>query len=117
MIDLTIDELLDPDPSVEISDDLENSAVLADWLGLSSSRINQLARDGVFQRDYHNGQYAFPLKASVQAYAEHLRNRSVRSSDQPTLRMTVQQTVRWTLPPAASLTDRPLGRPTVSPTD
>jgi len=81
MIDLTIDELLDPDPSVEISDDLENSAVLADWLGLSSSRINQLARDGVFQRDYHNGQYAFPLKASVQAYAEHLRNRSVRSSD------------------------------------
>ena len=81
MIDLTIDQLLDFDPSVEISDDLENSAVLADWLGLSSSRINQLARDGIFERDYHKGQYAFPLKASVQAYAEHLRNRSVRSSD------------------------------------
>ncbi|WP_435001611.1 hypothetical protein [Sulfitobacter sp. MF3-043] len=66
---------------MEIPDDLENSAVLADWLGLSSSRINQLARDGIFERDFHNGQYAFPLKASVQAYAEHLRNRSVRSSD------------------------------------
>ncbi|MGJ5621616.1 hypothetical protein ACEWL3_020435 [Sulfitobacter sp. MF3-043] len=81
MIDLSIDQLLDFDPSVEIPDDLENSAVLADWLGLSSSRINQLARDGIFERDFHNGQYAFPLKASVQAYAEHLRNRSVRSSD------------------------------------
>jgi phage terminase Nu1 subunit (DNA packaging protein) len=81
MENLTIDELLDPGPSVEIPDDLITSADLGEWLGLTSSRVNQLARDSVLPRVDAPGGFAFPLKQSVQAYAEHLRNRSVRSSD------------------------------------
>lgn len=81
MNDLTIAELLGPSPSVEIPDDLATSAELGDWLGLTSSRVNQLARDSILPRVDASGGFAFPLKQSVQAYAEHLRNRSVRSSD------------------------------------
>jgi len=81
MENLTIDELLGPAPSVEIPDDLATSADLGEWLGLTSSRVNQLARDSILPRVDAPGGFAFPLKASVQAYAEHLRNRSVRSSD------------------------------------
>lgn len=81
MENLTIDELLDPGPSVEIPDDLATSAELGEWLGLTSSRVNQLARDSILPRVDAPGGFAFPLKQSVQAYAEHLRNRSVRSTD------------------------------------
>jgi|AntAceMinimDraft_12_1070368.scaffolds.fasta_scaffold67280_1 hypothetical protein len=81
MENLTIDELLDPGSSVEIPDDLATSADLGEWLGLTSSRVNQLARDSILPRMDAPGGFAFPLKASVQAYAEHLRNRSIRSSD------------------------------------
>ncbi|MCX7567125.1 hypothetical protein OS189_12300 [Sulfitobacter sp. F26169L] len=84
MNDLSIADLLGPSPSVEISDDradLATSAEIADWLGLTSSRVNQLARDSILPRVDAPGGFAFPLKQSVQAYAEHLRNRSVRSSD------------------------------------
>jgi len=82
MENLTIEELLDPGPSVEIpQSDLVTSADLGEWLGLTSSRVNQLARDSILPRVDAPGGFAFPLKASVQAYAEHLRNRSVRSSD------------------------------------
>ncbi|MGJ8594374.1 hypothetical protein [Sulfitobacter sp.] len=84
MNDLSIADLLGPSPSVGISDDrddLATSAELGDWLGLTSSRVNQLARDSILPRVDAPGGFAFPLKHSVQAYAEHLRNRSVRSSD------------------------------------
>jgi phage terminase Nu1 subunit (DNA packaging protein) len=81
MTDFSIADLLGPAPSVEISDDLATSAELGEWLGLTSSRVNQLARDAILPRVDAPGGFAFPLKQSVQAYAEHLRNRSVRSSD------------------------------------
>lgn len=84
MTNLSVDELLDFEPSVDSPDesDLVSSAELASWLGLKSgSQVNQLARDGIFDRDYVGGQYAFPLKASVQAYGDHMRNRVVRKSD------------------------------------
>ncbi|WP_238372434.1 hypothetical protein [Heliomarina baculiformis] len=78
----TIDELLDLGPTVETpQDDLVTSADLGSWLGLTSSRVNQLARDSIIPRVDVPGGFAFPLKQSVQAYAEHLRNRSVRNSD------------------------------------
>lgn len=84
MTDFSVADLLGPEPSendVEISGELISAAALADWLGLSSGRVNQMARDGILQRDYHDGHFAFPLKLSVQAYSEHLRTRAIRSSD------------------------------------
>ncbi len=81
MTDFTIADLLGPDPSVEIPDELATSAELGEWLGLTSSRVNQLARDSVLPRVDHHGSFAFPLKESVRPYADYLRNRDTRSAD------------------------------------
>lgn len=82
---MEISDLLDitPDP---VPDHLVTSAELADWLGLSSGRINQLARDGILPREALPLRgWGFPLKAAVRAYAEHTRSAAARRAADPDL--------------------------------
>ncbi|SIN99068.1 hypothetical protein [Vannielia litorea] len=71
-----IEDLLDMSPDAEPPSDgeLVTSAELAEWLGLSTGRLNQLARDGVLPRETTGLKgHKFPLRASVRAYCEHTR--------------------------------------------
>lgn len=82
---MEISDLLDmtPDP---MPDHLVTSAELAEWIGLSSGRINQLARDGVLPREALPLRgWGFPLKAAVRAYSEHTRSAAARRSADPEL--------------------------------
>ncbi len=79
-----IDEFLADDPAEEASDRV-SAAELAEWLGLTSSRINQLARDGVIPRETAPGGYVFPCRAGVRAYCEHTRAAASRKSADPKL--------------------------------
>lgn len=60
-----------PDPPR--SDDLVPIAGLADWLSIGTSRIGELARDGVLPRVVTLGGHRYPVKSCVQAYVTHLR--------------------------------------------
>lgn len=78
MTDLSMEDLLGPDP--EPADELVPAAELAAWLGLSSGRVSELARDGILPRQSVPGGYGFPLKDSVRTYAEYLRKRAGQRS-------------------------------------
>ena len=81
---MEIADLLDLTPDAAPGD-LVTSAELADWLGLSSGRVNQMARDGLLPRETLPGGYGFPLKAAVRAYAEHARAAAARRAADPEL--------------------------------
>lgn len=68
-LDEIMADILGP-PKPDPGDDLVTAAVLADWLNLSPPRLHALAREGVLPRSADS---RFPLKASVRAYADHLR--------------------------------------------
>ena len=57
--------------------------MLASWLGLSTSRVLQLAADGVLQRVTINGRVMFPHRASVLAYIETQRSAAARRAANP----------------------------------
>lgn len=78
---------INPDPITpdvtSLDSDLVTSAVLASWLGLSTSRVLQLAADGVLQRVTLNGRAMFPHRASVLAYIETQRSAAARRAANP----------------------------------
>ena len=78
---------INPDPITpdvtSLDSDLVTSAVLASWLGLSTSRVLQLAADGVLQRVTLNGRVMFPHRASVLAYIETQRSAAARRAANP----------------------------------
>lgn len=88
-MDFDIDDFLgiNPDPitpdATSLDSDLVTSAVLASWLGLSTSRVLQLAADGVLQRVTINGRVMFPHRASVLAYIETQRSAAARRAANP----------------------------------
>jgi phage terminase Nu1 subunit (DNA packaging protein) len=72
-----IDQLL----SLDTDPDMVDAAEVADWLGLTSNRVNALSREGVLPRINQR----FDLKPTVQAYAEHCRNGVTRQRGDPDL--------------------------------
>ncbi|MCF2870315.1 terminase small subunit, Nu1 [Octadecabacter sp. G9-8] len=80
----TVDEPSHRESPTDPADDLVTSGEVADWIGLTTSRVSQLARDGVLPRSDMpgpHGRTGYPLKAVVRAYTEYLRSRSVKTSD------------------------------------
>ena len=75
--------LYDLQPLAPDSADLVSAATVGAWLGLTSSRIQQLARDGILTRLDHNGQLLFPLKSTVLAYCENTRSAAARRAASP----------------------------------
>lgn len=77
----------DPDPACPDSGlpDLVTSATLADWLGLTAARVNELARSGVLPREPVPGGWGYPIKACVRAHAEHARTLAARRQADPDL--------------------------------
>ena len=68
------------------ADDMVTAAMLADWLGLTSGRINELARAGILARQFDGFGHRFPLRLSIQAYALNLRaSATARSQANPEL--------------------------------
>ena len=90
-MDFDIDAFLglDPDPvtpdATDQESDLVTSAVIAAWLGLSTTRITQLAADGVLQRVTIRGRNYFPHRATVLAYIETQRSAAARRAEAPEL--------------------------------
>ncbi|MEL6284576.1 MAG: hypothetical protein AAFQ18_00060 [Pseudomonadota bacterium] len=82
---MEIADLLDITPDADPPDDgdLVTSSELGEWIGLSTGRINSLARDGVLPRVARPGGHGFPLRAAVRAYAEQCRAAASRRSADP----------------------------------
>jgi phage terminase Nu1 subunit (DNA packaging protein) len=70
---------LPPAAPVPAADDLVTALELGAWLGIRDQMVSDLGRNAVLPRQGGGRQYLYPLKASVQAYCEHLRSRSSRS--------------------------------------
>ena len=83
--DPEIDWLLGTPPEEADQTELVSSGELASWLGLTTSRVGQLARDGYLPRVEMLRGYGHPLKESVRAYAEYLRGRAQSRSADPAL--------------------------------
>jgi hypothetical protein len=66
-----------------------SSAVLADWLAMSTRRARELAAAGVFVKV---GRGKFDLKASVQRHAEHTRESAAgRSADVSSANLKIKE--------------------------
>ncbi|POF63562.1 hypothetical protein [Novacetimonas maltaceti] len=60
----------------ETGESLVSASTLADWFGVVERTVDQLGRSGVLRRELlpgHKRTHYYPLKSSVQRYAERLR--------------------------------------------
>ena len=76
--------LNDPDPIMPELD-LVSATVVGAWLGLTSTRVQQLARDGILTRIESTGQFRFDLKSTVQTYCDYTRSAAARRQADPDL--------------------------------